>query len=221
MPRKFPAVPDNQINSHQDPVANYRLKTTVLSVACITLAVVVCGLLVVNAIIAGYPKSVGYVIEITPEGKASYIPDAVKVIDEWDPNVNTKNYFLREFITQLRSVSSDPQIVDANINKLYKRVTDQAAKKASEYIETTKPKSRLKKETVTIMISSILPLSESTYQIDWRETVWSSGRSLISDQHYRCIAHTQIYLPRTEEQAAFNPWGLYITDYEITIVKEI
>ena len=160
-------------------------------------------------------------IELTPEGEAVYNPDSVTLLEDWEPKDNTINFFLRTFLTQLRTVSSDPQIVQQNIQRLYHQVTGNATDKVTEYIEETDPRSRLKRETVTIAIASILPISDTTYQVDFRETVWTSQGKLRSDDHYRAVIHTQIYIPSTQEQVTFNPIGLYVTDFDITLVKEI
>lgn len=193
-----------------------------LKILLVTMCIVAASLLVALVIVANLPKSQGYVIELTPDGAVSYNTDAITLLDNWSPKDNTINYFLRSFITQLRSVSSDPQVVQSNIDKLYRQVTGEAADAVTAYLKETSPKDRLKNETVTIKIASILPLSESTYQVDFRETIWTaSSHSLKSDTHYRCVVHTAIYTPRTEEQRAYNPIGLYVTSFDIVLVKEI
>lgn len=192
----------------------FRILTVMLSVICLLLIVAI-------VIIAGYPKSQGYVIEIASDGSATMNPDAVTLLQDWTPAEETKRHFLGEFIRELRSVSSDPQIVQANIDRLYNRVTGNAADQVTDYIRETDPRNRLKNETVTIKIASILPLSDQTYQIDFRETVWTKSLRIKSDTHYRCIASFEIYTPRTNKQALYNPIGLYVTEFAIQQVQEI
>ncbi len=179
---------------------------------------------VIILIIASYPKSQGYVIEITPDGQATMDMDAVTLLEDWTPKDATINYFLRNFITSLRSVSSDTQVNSKNVQNLYKLILggSVAEEKAKAYLESeARPNERAKTETVQIMISSILPITDNTYQIDFRETVWANGRRLTSDSHYRAIIHTELYTPRTLEQRSFNPIGLYVTDFNISLVKDI
>ena len=192
----------------------FRILTVMLSVICLLLIVAI-------VIIAGYPKSQGYVIEIAADGSATMNPDAVTLLQDWTPAEETKRHFLGKFIRELRSVSSDPQIVQANIDRLYNRVTGNAADQVTDYIRETDPRNRLKNETVTIKIASILPLSDQTYQIDFRETVWTKSLRIKSDTHYRCIASFEIYTPRTNKQALYNPIGLYVTEFAIQQVQEI
>ena len=192
----------------------FRILTVMLSVICLLLIVAI-------VIIAGDPKSQGYVIEIAADGSATMNPDAVTLLQDWTPAEETKRHFLGEFIRELRSVSSDPQIVQANIDRLYNRVTGNAADQVTDYIRETDPRNRLKNETVTIKIASILPLSDQTYQIDFRETVWTKSLRIKSDTHYRCIASFEIYTPRTNKQALYNPIGLYVTEFAIQQVQEI
>ena len=219
--RQYVSKEGNKATDFKDVLASNSKKTMVLTAITVTLAAVVIMLIIAVVIISSYPKSQGYVIEITPEGESIYNPDAITTLEDWNPNANTVNYFLRNFITYLRTVSSDPQIVQQNVTRLYQMVTGAASEKATDYIEATNPMNRLRNETVTIRIASILPLSDTTYQIDFRETVFTSSRNVSSDEHYRAIVHTALYTPRTIEQQTYNPIGLYVTDYEITLVKEI
>lgn len=207
--------------NYQDLLAQKQQKATVAATAAVIFMITSVILFIGLLIVANYPKSQGYVIELTPEGEATYNPDSVTLLEDWEPKDNTINYFLRSFITELRTVSSDPQIVQQNIQKLYHHVTGDATDKVTEYIEETDPRKRLRRETVTIAIASILPLSDTTYQVDFRETVWTGGTKLKSDDHYRAVIHTKIYIPTTHEQVTYNPIGLYVTDYTITLVKEI
>lgn len=212
---------ETEPRNYQDLLAQKQQRATVAATAAVIFMAISLILFIGLLIVANYPKSQGYVIELTPEGEAVYNPDSVTLLEDWQPKDNTINYFLRNFITELRTVSSDPQIVQQNIQRLYHHVTGNATDKATEYIEETDPRSRARKETVTIAIASILPLSDTTYQVDFRETVWGSNSKLKSDDHYRAVVHTAIYIPSTQEQAAYNPIGLYITDFDITLVKEI
>lgn len=211
----------NEASSYDDLLRLREKKIAVLSALSIALSIIVALLIVSITVISQYPKSQGYVIEITPDGSIQYDSGAITLLEEWSPKESTINYFLRNFIIELRSVSSDPQIVTGNIQKLYKHVTGNAATKATKYINDTNPKTRGKNETADIAIASILPLSDTSYQIDFRETVWSRSYRLISDEHYRAVVHTAIYTPNTIEQRTFNPIGLYVTDFDITLVKEI
>lgn len=219
MLRKYSESTDK--NSFSDVMALKERQIVMMKGMVIILSFATVFLLLALVVVASYPKSQGYVIELTPDGEAIYNPDSVTVLEKWEPKTNTINYFLRTFLIQLRSVSSDPQIVQGNIDKLYKAVTGNAADKVTEYLGKTDPINRRKSETVEIKIASILPISDSTYQIDFRETVWTSSRRLKSDTQYRCVAHTAIYTPNTREQVIYNPIGLYVTDFTITEVKEI
>lgn len=212
---------NNKPSKMEDIIASSKKIAIIYKTISITLGLICLFLMITILIIAGYPKSQGYVIEIASDGSASLNSDAITLLENWTPAEETKQHFLSNFITELRSVSSDPQIVQTNIDKLYSRVIGDAIDKATSFIKETDPKTRLKSETVTIKIASILPVSNSSYQIDFRETVWSSSKRIVSDIHYRCIVHTKIYTPRTKKQALYNPIGLYVSDFTITEVKEI
>ena len=200
---------ESEPKSYQDLLSQIQQRATIAATAAVIFMITSLVLFVGLLIVANYPKSQGYVIELTPEGEAVYNPDSITLLEDWQPKDNTINYFLRTLIVQ------------QNIQRLYHQVTGNATDKVTDYIEETDPRSRLKRETVTIAIASILPISDTTYQVDFRETAWTSQGKLRSDDHYRAVIHTQIYIPSTQEQVTFNPIGLYVTDFSITLVKEI
>lgn len=104
-------------------------------------------------VISNYPKSQGYVIEVAADGSTTMNSDAISLLEDWTPASETIQHFLGEFINELRSVSSDPQIVQTNIDKLYDRVTGLAIQEVTDYIKETNPKNRLKSETVTVKLN--------------------------------------------------------------------
>ena len=157
---------ESEPKSYQDLLSRIQQRATIAATAAVIFMITSLVLFVGLLIVANYPKSQGYVIELTPEGEAVYNPDSVTLLEDWQPKDNTINYFLRTFLTELRTVSSDPQIVQQNIQRLYHQVTGNATDKVTEYIEETDPRSRLKRETVTIAIASILPISDTTYQVE-------------------------------------------------------
>lgn len=210
--------------TYNDLLQKEKRKTVLLKGISIVLATVCLLSFIMIVIISSYPKSQGYVIEITPDGEATTDRDAVTLLEKWSPKDNTVNYFLRNFTLRLRSVSSDTQINTQNVQLLYRQIAggSKAETKAKEFFKNNPPNDIAKQNTtVQVKVSAIVPLSDTSYQIDWRETTWASGTRLTSDMSYRMVVHTEFYTPKTVEQAAYNPIGLYITDFDITLIKEI
>ena len=195
--------------------AGWQATSILLMILCLLL-------LAANIFIAAMPKKVPYVIEVSADGSAKYIPDAVTLLDEWSPAENTIRYFLESFIVNLRSVSTDRQITTQNLLKVYAMMDQNAANSVKEYVKTTDPVNRGKSEKVTVTVFNISKLSDKTYQVDWRETVSSAANNkLISDKQYRATIQITFYTPRTESQLEGNPIGLWVSDISISSIKDI
>jgi len=81
----------------------------------------------------------------------------------------------------------------------------------------TSPFKRAAKETVDVQITSILPQSNETWQVDWLETVRARGDgSIISRFRMRALVSIYVAPPTSqtsEEQIRKNPLGIFIRDF--------
>lgn len=212
----------HQSEAYTDLVGSQKRRIAVLRLTTIMLAIFSTGLLIALVIVASYPKSVPYVVELTPEGESRYVPDAIAVMDGWKPKESTERYFLSDFVTRLRTVSSDREVTRQNLLKVYSVITDGADRQVKEYIRETDPLSRGETETVQVTVFSISRISASTWQVDWRETTWTNhGTTLKSDERWRAILQTAFYTPRTESQMESNPIGLWVTGIETNKIKDV
>ena len=72
---------------------------------------------------------------------------------------------------------------------------------------------RVGDEAATVEIVSVLPRSPTTYQVQWRETVYDHGAALPAQRWTGLftVAHTP---PRNEAQLRANPLGVFITAFQ-------
>ena len=75
--------------------------------------------IIVLTILAAYlgaqAKTIPWVIEVTEQGEATYYPDAVKLLYDWEPTDTTQRYFLMKYIQNLRGVSIDNNVNQTNV----------------------------------------------------------------------------------------------------------
>lgn len=192
--------------------------------------VIICLLLFV-AILTGaclyfgsLPKSVPWVIELTPQGEATYYPDAVKLLENWTPNDATQRYFIARYVTNLRSVSTDNYQNQTNAGDVYAKSLNNAASLITEWYTDNNPITRSANEYVQVPSEemSITQYSNTQWKVTWRETTYRrSDGMIIGDKQYEGIFTVAFYTPDTERTKRENPIGMYVVNYDIDLLRNL
>ena len=169
--------------------------------------------------IGSQSKFVPYVIEVDKLGLS--LP--VSVGDLASPAApRSVGSLLARAITLARMVTPDVVVQRNAIFELYASLdsSDPAALKMQEYLGSdsdTSPFKRAAKETVDVQITSVIPQSDETWQVDWMETVRARGDgSIISRFRMRALVRIYVVPPTnrtSEEQIRKNPLGIFIRDF--------
>ena len=166
--------------------------------------------------IGSQSKFVPYVIEVDQLGEARAAMPAQRS-SVVDPRV--KHAFVARFISDLRMVTPDIQLQRESIFRVYSMMAsgDPARQKAQEWYSSNSPLERAREETVSIEIKSVIPQSETTWQVDWIESVRDRKGKLVS-QPFRMRALVQLYVSQpdastSEEEIRKNPLGIFVRDY--------
>ena len=185
----------------------------------------VAGLLVGLAGVAGITyvgsksKFVPYVIEVNRLGEAVSVGPA-QVAGPADPRVVRAS--LASFVASARLVTPDVTLQREAIFRTYAMLhtKDPAAQQMNEWYNGNKdasPFARAAKVTVTTDINSVLPISGSTWQVDWQETTRDRAGALIGQPvHMRAMLTVYLEPPSTTgDEAAIqrNPLGIYVSNY--------
>ena len=122
--------------------------------------------------IGSQSKFVPYVIEVDKLGQTLPVSVADKAAPA-DPRIVSS--LLARAITLARMVTPDVVVQRNAIFELYASLdsSDPAALKMQEYLGSdsdTSPFKRAAKETVDVQITSVIPQSDETWQVDWMET---------------------------------------------------
>ena len=127
--------------------------------------------------IGSQSKFVPYVIEVDKLGQTH----AVSIADRAAPaDPRVIHSLLARAVTLDRMVPPDVVVQRNAIFELYASLnpSDPAALKMNEYLGSdseTSPFKRASKETVDVQITSVIPQSDETWQVDWVETVRARG----------------------------------------------
>lgn len=122
--------------------------------------------------IGSQSKFIPYVVEVDKLGQTHAVSVADRAAPA-DPRIISS--LMARTITLARMVTPDVLVQRNAIFELYASLnsSDPAALKMNEYLGSnseTSPFKRAAKETVDVQITSILPQSNETWQVDWLET---------------------------------------------------
>lgn len=157
-------------------------------------------------------KLVPYVIEVDKLG-ASVAIQRADTASQVDARIIRAQ--LAAWITQVRSLYQDAGAERTNLSNAYAMVrrTDAAYNTLNAYFSKHDPFERAKTEGVSVEISTVLPISDNTWQVQWTETVHSSKGEQLSATPMQANLTVAIQPPSEESTLLKNPMGVYITQF--------
>lgn len=169
--------------------------------------------------IGSQTKFVPYVVEVDKLGQMAAVAPAARAAAADQRVVHAS---VAAFINDIRMVSPDVALQRRAVFRVYSMlsVNDPATAKANEWFNGTEDSSPFKRaanETASIEISSVIPQTPDTWQVDWVETV-RDRQGLLKGPSSRMRALVTVYIvpataQTTEEQVRNNPIGIYIRDF--------
>jgi len=125
-------------------------------------------------------------------------------------------YQLNLFIRDVRSVFSDAEVQKTVINRAYGHAKDGALGFLNDYFKKSNPFLREAEGTVTVQVQSVLRLSASSWQVQWRETQLAPGGRIVSETAWQAVLGVELTPPETTDVLLVNPLGLYVTEINWT-----
>lgn len=160
-------------------------------------------------------KLVPYIVEVDRLGTAvqAGFPQQIEYAD---PRVVRAT--LGTFVASFRSVTPDTVVQKQYIDRTYAllRTSDPATEKINNWFRGNSPFDRARTMTVSIEATSIVPLSNQTYQVDWTEYERDRQGKELATRRFRGIATVTLTPPQDESVIRLNPIGLYLTDFDWT-----
>ena len=158
-----------------------------------------------------------YVIHVDPE--TGYVK-SLGALEQGKTKVTSTevNYFLSQFVTNMRSIPKDEYVLKENVDKGIKYLTSQSAQKYKNlYLdEFTK---KIGSEYSRIRILNVNPIAntKNTYQVRWEETTINKSNSM---QPIKTVYTGNFSIEQktvsNKEDLVLNPLGLYITVFEFS-----
>ena len=141
------------------------------------------------------------------------------VIEKIDPTTNLNSsvvaYQLGEFISQIRTVTTDGKLKKMWIQRIQKYCSDNAWTTLQNYWLKNPPDKIAETMNISVVIDSVLPIKETeSWQVNWTETATNKGE-LVGSAKLN-IAVTQV---TREQDFVINPTGLVIKSINWSLVK--
>ena len=204
-------------NDHVAGIASSRQTWQIIGMSCLLIALSAIGGIVY---IGSQSKFVPYIVEVDKLGEAVGIHPAE--VAQPVPSRVVQAY-VAEFINDARMVTPDVSLQRKAILDVYAmlRSGDAASQEMGSWLRSKagNPFKRAASEMVTTRIRSVLPVSASSWQVDWIETTSSRKGVVEGSVHMRAIVTVTISPPAagaSENQVSKNPLGIYVTNFTWT-----
>ena len=151
-----------------------------------------------------------YVIEVDEAGNAKAINPAYQ--KNYEPKEEFLIYSLKEFVRNFRWISLDPVVQNSLYSKAMNLLTEEIS------LEENLSNLIQEKYTRDVQINSAIKVAgtKNTYQIKWREILYSSSGDILLNKTLVGIFTISIEQPKTLQELDRNPLGVYIVDFHIT-----
>lgn len=158
-----------------------------------------------------------YVIHVDPE--TGYVK-SLGALEQGKTKVTSTevNYFLSQFVTNMRSIPKDEYVLKENVDKGIKYLTAQSAQKYKNlYLDEFTKKIGTEYSRIRILNVNPIANTKNTYQVRWEESTVNRTTSLqpITTVYTGNFSIEQKAVANKED-LILNPLGLYITDFEFS-----
>jgi type IV secretion system protein VirB5 len=175
------------------------------------LSLAISAILAVGAIwLAAQTKFVPYVVEVDKLGAAVAISRADRAT--FTPDQRIVRAQLAQWISDARSVSSDPAAERTALTRVYSMIATSAKPYLDDWYRAHSPFEAGARETVAVTVDAVLPQSDRTFQLQWTEVHRPLNSAQTTTMHWISQVTVGINPPSDEATILHNPLGLYVTD---------
>ena len=190
---------DERIGSARAQAKNWRLA----AFGCLGLTGVLIGSNVWQSM---QSRVAPYVVEVDRLGEARSVAPAIQ---NYQPTDGQIAWHLGRFISNVRSVSTDPVLVKRNWLDAYDFATDRATLFLNEYARANDPFAGIGQRSVSVQVTSVVRASDSSFQVKWTESIYERG-SLAKTERWTAMLTVKMEPPRTADALRKNPLGLFV-----------
>jgi len=157
-------------------------------------------------------QTVPVLVNVMPSGESQYLGE-VRQGTVHVPEASI-HWQIRKFVSNLRSVSTDYQVVFDNIDECFIMVTSDYQPLLRKMILDNSPFDLVGKMRRSVEIESVLNVTGRSYQINWTEATLDTQSSQKSVK-MRAVVTVRLITP-SDATIKRNPLGIYIENFEMT-----
>jgi len=158
-------------------------------------------------------KTVPVLINVMPSGESQYLGEVRRNGELQIPEAAIL-YQIRKFIINLRSVSTDYQVLYDNIAECFDMTTTDFSPILRQTLLRNDPFLLVGKLRRAVSIESVLHITERSYQVNWIENTVDTSADQ-KNTKMRAVVTIQLLTPN-ETSIKKNPLGIYIENCEMT-----
>lgn len=157
----------------------------------------------------GQNKVVPYIVEVNGLGDAVPVAIADRAAR---PDARIIRAQLARWITNIRSVYLDAAAERQSIDQGYAMVNRRgpAFQTLTDYHKANDPFVRAASESVTVQVESVLPISNDSWRVEWREEVRGRDGNVSSRTNWQAVVGITVTPPTDERQVLVNPMGVFV-----------
>jgi type IV secretion system protein TrbF len=162
--------------------------------------------------IGSQSRLVPYIVEVNQLGDALA---AERADVASTPDTRLIRAQLARWINDVRTVYLDASAERYIINEAYGMVDRQSAAYGdlNTYFQTNDPFTLAQNVTVNVHITSVLPISQNTWRIEWDEESNTRDGSPAGTSHWQATVTIVLHPPIDSETILVNPTGLYVQSF--------
>jgi type IV secretion system protein VirB5 len=190
---------DERIGSARVQAKNWRL----MSFGSLGLSIALAGGLIWQSM---QSRVTPYVVQVDKLGEVQAVGPASQ---SYKPTDAVFAWYLARFITDVRSLSSDPIVVRKNWLEAYDYATDHGAVFLNQFAQANDPFKAVGERTISVQVTSVVRASDASFQVKWVEQIYEHD-ALAKTERWTAIVSVITQQPTTAEVLRKNPLGLYV-----------
>ncbi len=197
--QKAEQIWDERLGSARVQAKNWRL----MAFGSLGLGVILAGAVIWQG---GQSHITPYVVQVDKFGEAQAVAPAIQ---NYKPSDGEIAWYLARFITDVRSLSSDPVVARKNWLEAYDYATNHGAAFLNQFAQAHDPFKGIGERTVSVQVTSVVRMSDSSFQVKWTEEGYDHD-ALASTERWTGILSVITKTPTTVETLRKNPLGIYV-----------
>lgn len=159
------------------------------------------------------PATVPVLVTMNDFGETNYLGPVN------DPNYTVPEIAIvnqvKDFLSNLFGLSTDRQVVNKNIDKVYAMTTSVTANKYTNYVKENQLLQEFGKVTRDVFFQTEpLVVSASSFQVDFTVVTKTLEGKNLKSENFRALLSVNVFTP-DENDINTNPLGIYITSFDI------